>query len=620
MRPLAREAAIWCETAAMKKFLAVIVIALVVAATVWVVVRVQLANRLVTVPELLPGTTLLLLQAPDLKRTRGRWRESDLYKIWREPAVQAWLKRALDRLPTNGNRRQTLNQFLQLGPTHAFLALTSLERNEPKLIGGFRFDGGPDAARKFAEEREAEWLPKTPDTKREKILHGQHTIEIVTVSRLVFASVYDDHWFFASNDVATLKALLDRADRHQEKAGPSLQENAAFAAATRPLPNEYGVMIFLDPRPFVEKLRPLLALTGQALPMNQLEGLRKVETVAAAFGLEHGKMRERDFVAMPQLGAAKKLTRPLLAAADGNTVFYSASQVHWSDNLLSPAAPAAAGLPALLQQFAAALNGRGISPVDLRQAFGPELELAGNWAAEAHWPTLLLTLPVTDPARARRIAEALTAVEIAEAPWTKTERDGVVFYNAQPFGGFVPLNPALAVSDKVMVAGSDLAAVEAALTRLAAPGGELQKSVVFRDAVAQVQEPGSAFSYVDTRLLFERVDAAARPLLLMGATFYPAMAKNFDLAKLPPADTIAKHLSPIVMSQHYEVEGYVTDSIGPVTLREATVGLAAAAGGLFIYLQEGLKAGQGFLQNLPPNPVITPAPVLPSASPTPSPF
>jgi hypothetical protein len=610
------------EFAGMKKLLAVVVLALVVAAAVWVMMRMQLAKRLATVPELLPGTTLLLAEAPDPRRSRERWHGSDLYQIWREPAVQSWLQKPLERLPQNDAGRKTVEEFFDLHPTHGFVALTALEKNEPTVVGGFHFDGAPEEARKFIAQREAEWLPKNAGTKRETIDYEQHQIEKVTVSNLVLVTVYHNQWFFASNDVATLKGLLDRADRRREKSGPSLPDKKAFSETARHLPSDYAGMLYVDPRPFVKKLVPLIALTGQSLPMNQLERLGQVQSVASAIRFDNGKMRETDYVAMPRVGAEKKLTRTLLGAAGANTFLYSLSRVHWSDKALSSSAPTTTGLPALVRQFASALRARGISPEDLRQAFGEELEVAGDWRADAHWPTFLVTLPVNDSARARKVAEALTSVEIAGMPWTRDEKNGALFYHAQPFGGFVPVNPAIAVSDRVMLAGSDLVAVEGALTKMAAPTNELEKRATFHDAAALVPPAGSAFNYVDTRLLFERADAALRPLLVMGATFYPAFGKNVDVTKLPPPEAIAKHLSPIVMSQRYEGDGYVTESVGPVTFREATLGLAGVIGGVLIHLREG----NALLQNLSASPSPAPALAAPSGSPeptetpTPSPF
>ena len=221
-----------------------------------------------------------------------------------------------------------------------------------------------------------------------------------------------------------------------------------------------------------------------------------------------------------------KLTRPSLASASTNTFLYSASLMHWPETWLPPSAPSQPGLPVIVQQFANALAARGIAAADLQKAFGEELELIGEWPPDARWPTLLATLPVKDAERARKIADALTSVELAGAAWTRSEKGGVAYYSVQPFGGFVPLSPAIAVSDKMMVAGSDAAAVEAAMAKNAHPAGCSEKSATFREAAARLPAADSAFAYVDTRLLFERADAALRPLLLMSATFYPALGKQ----------------------------------------------------------------------------------------------
>ena len=362
---------------------------------------------------------------------------------------------------------------------------------------------------------------------------------------------------------------------------------------------------------------PIVAMAGQSLPMDQLQRLKQVRTVATTFGFDHGKMRETDFVAMPRMSAEEKLERRMLAVAGANTFFYSASRVHWPENMLSQSAPAPSGVPAALQELTAALKARGIAGSDLREAFGEELEIVGDWPADSRWPALQATLPVKDAALARKIVEALTSVEIAEASWMRSERNGATLYSAQPFGGVVPLHLAIAVSEQMMFAGSDAAAIEAALTRTTSPADGLEKSAVFRDATKQVPTGESAFNYVDTRFFFERAEAAMRPLLLMGAAFSPVLGKNLDPAKFPPPEAISKHLSPIVMAQRYSDEGYVTESIGPVTFRQATIGLAAAMGGLFVSLQKALKA-DGPLPASPLNsmqsPVATPSP-SPSASP-----
>ena len=75
-------------------------------------------------------------------------------------------------------------------------------------------------------------------------------------------------------------------------------------------------------------------------------------------------------------------------------------------------------------------------------------------------------------------------------------------------------------------------------------------------------------------LLYARLDATVRPLVLMAAAFVPGVSEYVDVDKFPTSEVVTKHLSPIVSSQRYESDGYVSESIGPVTLNQAAFGLA----------------------------------------------
>jgi hypothetical protein len=83
-------------------------------------------------------------------------------------------------------------------------------------------------------------------------------------------------------------------------------------------------------------------------------------------------------------------------------------------------------------------------------------------------------------------------------------------------------------------------------------------------------------------LLYSRLDAALRPMLLMSAAFMPAISDYVDVGKLPAPEIVTKHLSPIVSSQRYEGDGYVTESVGPVSLSEVAIviGLPAIFSGI----------------------------------------
>lgn len=600
----------------MKKFLGVLAAALVIALALWVALRVQQANRAMKATELLPQSTLLLAEIPDFRSTREHWHASDLYALWREPAVQEWLREPLARLEQKRRGDQTLPEFLKLGPTEAFAALVSLENNQPKFIGGFHYDRSDADARRFIEAREAPLLAKAGSAKRETIQYQQHQIETVNAGHFALATVYDRNWFLASNDLKSLQALLDRLDRRTPDATRgSLRDSEAFTTATKNLPTDYDGMFFLDPTPFLEKLLPLLAMAGQSPVAGQWQRLKQVRSVAGSLGFTGGKMHEVLFIGMPRVDAAGKITRPSLSNAGKETFFYSDALTRWPEQWQMASASPAPALPAFLQLISEALLQAGLTQGDLSAAFGSEMEIIGSWPADSHWPVVSVTLPVRDSVRARKIADAIATVPLAGSAWTRTEKEGVSSYVTEGFGGFVPIRPAFAISDRQLIAGTDAAAVESAITQKAAGVGELEKSAAFREAVARVPAGDSGFNYLDPGLLFSRADAALRPLLLMSATLYPALGQKVDVAKLPPADVITKHLSPIVMSQRYTGDGYLSESIGPVSFNEAALGLGGAVAGGYLYFVRGFAD----LYRVSPTPAPAQIPG-PSASPTPSPI
>src|SRR5260370_42631855 len=102
----------------------------------------------------------------------------------------------------------------------------------------------------------------------------------------------------------------------------------------------------------------------------------------------------------------------------------------------------------------------------------------------------------------------------------------------------------------------------------------LSDSSTYKAAERLLPAPTNFFAYVDTALLYSRLDASLRPMLLMAAAFVPAVAGSIDASKLPAPEIITKHLSPIICSQKYERDGYLAESIGPITLDQLGIGLA----------------------------------------------
>jgi hypothetical protein len=103
-------------------------------------------------------------------------------------------------------------------------------------------------------------------------------------------------------------------------------------------------------------------------------------------------------------------------------------------------------------------------------------------------------------------------------------------------------------------------------------------------------------------------------MLFMSAAFLPGISDTVELNKLPAPEVITRHLSPIVMSQSYDGDGYIAESVGPVTVYQTIVGVAGVAGAAAVFYHHQTSG----LTSSTAVPAIVP-PAVPSASPYPSP-
>jgi hypothetical protein len=540
-------------------FLLVIIAAL---AAVGIMYGLRRAERTphATVTALLPRGTIALAHFPDFHHTRDEWHRSDLYKLYQEPAVQNFLNKPLSRVPQRATAADTAGDIERLDLKDAFVAVTSIENNSPHLAGGFRFRG----SQSNAEEIIGKWRSQIvrDASAHESVDYEQHKIDIVGAAPNQIATVYDGQWFFASNDLAELKAMLDRADGRDKDRQTTFEADDAFRAAMKHMPASYALLFYLQPKALSEKLVSLRNAMGVSADQNGV--VDQISSVCAATKFDKGKIRDVLFVGMAKAQSMQKLTQSSLALGTSETFLYLAT-------LLNPDRLAGinqGGLPvgSWLQKVFDVTTRAGVTVDDWKTAFDMELGSLADWPPNSRWPSIITTLRVKDPVRANKIANVLTHAIDEDVPWTKTEKNGVAYFYMQSPAALFAITPTIALSNQVLIAGLDSVSVESAINRSTKSSAGLADSVAYKSAVRAVPPPTDAVVYVDTALLYSRLDAALRPMLLMSAAFMPAISDYVDVGKLPQPEIVIKHLSPIVSSQRYDGDGYVTESTGPVTL------------------------------------------------------
>jgi hypothetical protein len=584
----------------MKRILLVLIALAVAAFAGWYYWNVSQKISSAPVAALLPRETIFVAQMPDFNRAYDEWQRCDIHQLYREPAVQDFLRKPLSTVPKSDAVSQTLLEIEQLAPKNAFIALTSIENNNPKVVGGFRFGGTQEEAGRIIGKWRSALMGQNLKLKREKVQYQRHEIEVAKAAPFSIATAYDPPWFFAATDVPELEALLDRADRRGTSPENRLDKDDAYRAAISRRPSNHVAFFYLQPKTFSQRLAALRAAVGSTPAPGEGTMLEKMRCITGSMQFENGKIHDLLFLGMPKLEHDTTLTRSSVSLGTKETFLYLAMLLNLGERMDTLNQAAAFAGTNMFQ----ALSDSGITAADWKAAFGIELGSLADWPPSAHWPSLLVTLPVTDAARAGTIVEALLRAD-EEATWTQTEKDGVRYFSKQSMASFLAITPTIALSDRILIAGLNPVSVDEAIKRSGTGSSELVDSQTYKAAARLLPAPTNFFAYIDAALLYSRLDASLRPMLLMAAAFVPAVAGSIDPSKLPAPEVITKHLSPIVSSQRYDRDGYVAESIGPITLDQLGIGLA-------ILSSFGAAARQ-IGSNIPPTSA------LPASSPSPTP-
>jgi hypothetical protein len=561
----------------MKRFQMLVIVSMITAGAIWVGFYRSHHTSSAAVTALLPKETLALLHMPDFNQSRAQLHQTDLYQIWTEPAVQDFLQKPRAKIPTREGLGPTLQEFESLQMKDAFIALLTIENSAWKIVGGFRFKGDPGNAEKIVQNWKVKLLGQAPDLQRETVEYQGHQIQVDMAGIVRLSTVRDVQWFFVANDPEQLKPLLDRVDGRVKDPNTALAADDAFAAAAKRMPSSYTGLAFARIDRLVEKLMPLVAIDANE-SADQLAALRQVRSLCAATSFDGGKIRDTIFVGMPQLLDAGSLSRTSLSIATKDTFLYAAGFLNLTKPVPLPSSPSALAWMGGLQKITSTLAAQGVTLESWNSAFGPEFSWVGDWPASSHWPSLFATIPVKDPVKANKILGIITTANENSADWTHLEKDGVHYFSTRFGGQLFSLSPTIGLSSQILVAGADVASVEAAMKRSAAGNSELAASKNFQNVERTVAPAKQAFTYIDPALLYTRVDATLRPMLFMSAAFLPGIAETVDLNKLPAPEVITKHLSPIVMSQSYDGDGYIAESVGPVTVYQTILGLGGVGG------------------------------------------
>src|SRR6266536_5939772 len=179
----------------MKRLLLVILLGAIAALTAYYIVRQHPAAVPSAIANLLPADTALFIHLPDAEKNRDAWHRTDLYQLYREPAVQDFLQKPKSRFPEKGAVKEAWHDLASLRIRNGFLATNNFDTL--RLIGGLEFRCQEKEAENVIERWKSRLLEKTPGTERSSADYEKHHIDILSGGQFTFASTITEHQFLA---------------------------------------------------------------------------------------------------------------------------------------------------------------------------------------------------------------------------------------------------------------------------------------------------------------------------------------------------------------------------------------------------------------------------------------
>lgn len=599
----------------MKKIIPVVVVLVVIASAAFVLLKKKVVDHR-PAPELVPAETIFFAHLPDLRRSAERWPQTALAQIGREPEVQAFLEKPRTQTPEWKQFDERLAQVAKIIPGEAFVAVTSIDGNQPRFVAGISFSGRKADVEKLLEEPRAQLKRAWPAGKADITTHGKTAIETFSNQDTTIGEAFCEDWYLVSNNLELLRQTIDAAP--QGLGEKALAANALFQKSTARLPADGEAVVFAQLTTLTERLVSLLVASGQAPDPKQLAELKKMQALAWGTRFDGAQMRDTLFLLSPGNPTQAPLGRSTLAFSGADTFLTYATALPATIEV--PESSLALGM--FIPGFAAMEKGladRKLKWADLGRAFGPEFGAVVNWAPASPQPSALLAVDVRDAAMAKTFAEVFTSGATGSPPWGREEKDGVTLFQSPATAGLIAVTPCLALTDRFLVLGFSMPEVTAGLAQLKSGNAAIAATPGFDQATKAVGAPTSGFGYLDLKALFERGYGMLRPFIAMSLAFSPDAGKYMDAGKLPPTEAIAKHLTPSVYSQSVTAEGTLVESVGTLTFNQVLVGvLGGSVAAAFPMIENALAGG---LKLDPASLLLSPpsgTPAYPSGNPPPA--
>jgi hypothetical protein len=562
----------------MKRVVIVLLLFLAVVATA-VVVYFTLGRPAPKGANLLPESTLLFVDIPDFSRSRSDFAKTELYALWHEPEVQAFLEKPLaaaQGLLASGSaskeQADLAARIVGMFQGEVFLAVTRITII-PVFNPGVVL--GVDARQKRIEATALLYALETdlkrsyPDARfqEKKHLGVKYSVwELRPGWQVCHAWLNSLAVFTLDED--TLRDVIACSTGQRPRDFKPLAASAKYQHVLRQASQNHEFLAYLNVEELLGLVGPLLALAPQTAGM--YENLARIQASAASMTFLDGGIEDVGLVAYskPNPKPTPPTQRKTLALTSPETLAYFVGPADlaaaYDAALQSLSQSGSANLTFAVTQFQETLRQRGVRPrEDLLQKLGPEFAAISRWPAGADVPHIAAVAEIADAASVRpALDNTLDALkqawlgDDARFAWDETEFAGQKLRTVHLSGA---LAPTYVMTDRFLILASspDCARELAAQATNGQP--TLASNERYAQSIKRLPANGSAYAYADLRGWIE-------PLHGLATTGLSRLATNafVDVAKLPRAETIARHLFPFVSATVSEPQQEMTITFSPI--------------------------------------------------------
>jgi uncharacterized protein DUF3352 len=561
--------------------------------------------------EILPSTTIALLQIPNVDLARQRWDQTPIGRILQEPEVRAFweqpsrsLREKLVAIRGGGEANATVDSLKKIFAHfhgEAFIGVLGYDLSphfSPHIVAGFDAGKNRKEAQQSIEEMAAEFRTRYPKGVREEKKHLGIAYETWSPEKsLVICYAQLGNLFIFSTDELSLQTCIELAKKDRDN---PLKNDEVFKQSVAQIDPQRDLFAYLNPGQALGKFAPLLATIPQA--GSGLKDMAAMKAAVLSSRFEPTGTIDQAFVLMPEAGRPVSFQivtpweRKSLPLVSSRSVFYGVTCFdfgrYW-DSLLASASEAP-GLPTgkAFQEFTQMLESQNIKiHPDLLDKLGREFAVQLQWSDQEQLPQFFLMAETSDgPGLVATLDRFLTLMSVA-APVPKPaigaptgpntlDVEGKIIHwitlDAQKGIGiyYVHLDPFIVFG----FSGGSMTAYVNAFAKKQFQG--FDTNPVFQSASAKMPKSVNTFVFMDNKPLFTRLYNLVAPLAMLGASFLPDQ-KAVDFSKLPKTQTISAHLSPSFSYQYLDAQGFHRYSNGPIP-PEAPFLIAGIGAGLAV--------------------------------------